>query len=113
MCKTRFDSQGVILNGFLRKKMKKKNLNGTQEPPSHGKCHSKIFFFNFFLIITASKIIKIINKLNCNLSFHCWLILLIKPNQTIHTRQGRLQRQKMWGRILNIARIANAVQVTI
>ena len=44
MCTTRFDI-GVI-DGFSSKKMKKKkNLNGTREPPPHGKCHSKFYFF--------------------------------------------------------------------
>ena len=37
MCKTRFGSQGVILDGFL-KKFEEKNLNGTRDtPPSMAK----------------------------------------------------------------------------
>ena len=32
MCKTRFGSQGVILDGFKQKN--EKNLNGSREPPS-------------------------------------------------------------------------------
>ena len=33
MCKTRFDSQGMILNGFYEKTfLKKKNIYGTRDP---------------------------------------------------------------------------------
>ena len=33
MCKTRFDSQGMILNGFYEKIfLKKKNMYGTRDP---------------------------------------------------------------------------------
>ena len=32
MCKTRFDSQEMILNGFKKTYLKKK-LNGTRDPP--------------------------------------------------------------------------------
>ena len=33
MCKTRFDSQGMILNSFLQKTIFEKNGNGTRDPP--------------------------------------------------------------------------------
>ena len=46
MCKTRFGSQGVILDGFSAKK-KLKNLNGTRDPPPLWKIPLK--FQNLFL----------------------------------------------------------------
>ena len=33
MCKTHFDSQGLILNGFYKKNIFEKNVNGTRDPP--------------------------------------------------------------------------------
>ena len=44
MCKTRFDSQEMILNGFKKTFLKKK-LNGTRDPPPlHGKFHQNFHF---------------------------------------------------------------------
>ena len=34
MCKSRFDSQGMILNGFYKKKKWKKNVNDTRDSPA-------------------------------------------------------------------------------
>ena len=46
MRKTRFGSQGVILRWLLNKKLKKKNLFGTRDPPSfNGKSHEKLPLF--------------------------------------------------------------------
>ena len=44
MCKARFGSQGVILDGFLNNLFSSKYLNGTRDPPPHptplnGKIH--------------------------------------------------------------------------
>ena len=45
MCKTRFDSLGMILNGF-KKNHFSKNVNGTRDPPPlHGKCRFKFPFW--------------------------------------------------------------------
>ena len=47
MCKTRFGSQGMILNGFKQSFFSKKKLNGTRVAlPLHGKSHEKFPYFS-------------------------------------------------------------------
>ena len=50
MCKTRFDSQIIILNVFLKKSFLKKNVYDTRGPsPFHGEFHKKNpYFFGTF-----------------------------------------------------------------
>ena len=47
MCKTRFDSQGMILNRFIIKIIFQNTFMARETPPLHGKCHLK-FPFCFF-----------------------------------------------------------------
>ena len=53
MCKTRFDSQGMILNSILKKNIKKKNINGTRGVGMQKKqtMENKHFDLSFSIII--------------------------------------------------------------
>ena len=69
MCKTRFGSQGMILNGFKQKFFLEKKLNGTRDPPSPFKANSiKIFHFVFLILSLANR--------NCNQSLPVMLCSL-------------------------------------